>query len=315
MAGLTWTSLRGLFVRNPHLKLIALLLTLAMYVWVSIDREVEVTRIAPIRLDVPESMVLTETSSDRARVTIRGKWSDINRFDRANLDPLHLALEASQPVGVAPLVRDRIDLPPGLRVVDIEPSFVKYSLAARMRKTVPIRPKITGEPAEGFELVDVAIDPARIELSGPATSLESVESIQTEPVDLSGRTGSLRRTVRLRLDDPLISYDLDRPIEVLARVESQDIQRTLDGLPVEAVNLPASLSAEVSPGSVSLTLRGPKAVVERLTANTLLAALDMSDRQAGTFVAKVRVRNIPDSVTILQTQPTYFKVVLTDETP
>jgi YbbR domain-containing protein len=308
-----WKFVRGMFVRNSHLKLIALFLTLAMYVWVSIDREVEATRYAPVRVDVPENMVLVSDSVDRARVTIRGKWSELNRFDNDKLDAINLDLNANEPEGVVPITREQVQVPPGLRVVGIEPSYMKYKLAKKTQKNVPIRPKITGEPADGYELSNVSVTPRRIELSGPATSLADIESVTTESIDVTGRTSTFDKTVRLRIDDPLVGYDLDRPIEMTVEIDTQEIQRVISNIPVEPVNINAPMTATVNPTTVSITLRGPKAVVEKIDPSALLASLDMGGKEPGTFMKEVEIQNVPRSVQVVETQPSHFKVGLQRE--
>ncbi|MGM0558238.1 MAG: CdaR family protein [Myxococcota bacterium] len=310
MVDSAWKFVRGLFVRNSHLKLIALFLTLAMYVWVSIDREVEATRYAPVRVDVPENMVLVSEPVDRARVAIRGKWSELNRFDNSQLDAINLDLNANEPEGVVPISREQVELPPGLRVISVEPSFMKYRLAKKTQKRVRIRPKITGDPADGHELSNVDVEPNTITLSGPATSLASLQSVTTESVDVTGRTSSFSKEVRLRVDDPLVGYDLDQPITLNLEIETQEIQRVISDIRVEPVNMNAPMSAEVTPQTVSVTLRGPKGVVQKIDPSSLLASVDLSDKQPGTFVEEVRIQNTPQSVEVVETQPTHFKVAV-----
>ena len=56
--------LRALFIRNFHLKSIALLLTLALYLWVGEDRETQVIATAPIQISVPEDQILLQPNID-----------------------------------------------------------------------------------------------------------------------------------------------------------------------------------------------------------------------------------------------------------
>ncbi|MFU8804522.1 MAG: hypothetical protein ACNA8W_11980, partial [Bradymonadaceae bacterium] len=72
---------RRVFVHNFYLKFIAAVLTLALYIWVSEDRETVVAGFAPVRIVVPEDLILVSEPPDRIKVTIRGRWSDITRFD------------------------------------------------------------------------------------------------------------------------------------------------------------------------------------------------------------------------------------------
>jgi YbbR domain-containing protein len=305
---------RRVFVRNLHLKVIALLLTLALYLWVSVDREVERTRYAPLRLDIPAEMVLVNNPPDRVGVTIRGKWSDLARLDSSELDSIRVPMDAEMGnQGRIPLTPDMVELPPGLRAIGIEPNLVQFRLEKRETRTVPIRPRITGEPAEGYEVEDVSVRPSSIDVSGPAKSLEDLSTVGTDPIDLSGRTSSFTKRVRPRLNDSLIEYHLDQPVEVSVQLDAQQVERVIEDLKVVPHQNQGALVTSIEPNSVDVTLRGPKTVVDKLDKNDLLASVDLSNHPKGvntTLLEKVEIHNVPNGVEIIRTQPQTFRVRL-----
>lgn len=305
---------RNLFVRNLHLKVIALLLTFALYLWVSVDREVERTRYAPLRVDVPSEMVLVNDPPDKVGVTIRGKWSDLSQLDASQIGAIRLQVDpAMGRHGRISLTPDMVDLPPGLRAIDMEPSFVQFHLEKRQAKQVPVRAEFRGELPEGYKLGEVSVSPKVIEVSGPQNSLHKLTRVSTEPIDLTGHTESFTATTRPRLDDPLVEYQLGEPLEVSVPVDAQKIERTFSGLKVEPVNADASLVTSVKPTHVSVTFRGPKAVLDKLDRDEILASLDMAGQQpegSETVEREVQIRNIPDGVELVGKQPRFFRVRL-----
>jgi YbbR domain-containing protein len=96
-------------------------------------------------------------------------------------------------------------------------------------------------------------------------------------------------------------------------IDTQEIQRVISNIPVEPVNINAPMTATVNPKTVSITLRGPKAVVEKIDPSALLASLDMSGKEPGTFMKEVEIQNVPRSVQVVETQPSHFKVGLQRE--
>jgi YbbR domain-containing protein len=80
--------------------------------------------------------------------------------------------------------------PPSVRV-EIPLSVVSPSVA--------IEPQITGRPADGFKVVGSRCKPSRVQVAGAKADIDKLAGyMPTEPVDLSGRTGTFEAKVSLR---------------------------------------------------------------------------------------------------------------------
>lgn len=53
-------------------------------------------------------------------------------------------------------------------------------------KTVPVQPQLTGEPAAGFTVSAIISEPAAVQITGPAETIDAIAEIKTEQVDISG---------------------------------------------------------------------------------------------------------------------------------
>ncbi|MFP4599201.1 MAG: YbbR-like domain-containing protein [Persicimonas sp.] len=303
---------RQFLLRNLHLKVIAGLLTLALYLWVSVDREVERTRQAPVRIDVPSGMVITNEPPNRVSVTVRGKWSDLTRLESPQLDPIRVQIDPSLGQrGRISLSPEMVDLPPGLRAMHVEPNYIPFRLEQRHQKTVRVRPQITGDPGDGYEVDDIRVQPSSLEISGPQQALAEFDTVPTEPVDVTGRRESFTRRTRPRLDNPLVDYRLDEPLKVEVDIEAQQIQRTISGLDVEPVGIDTSVSTQVEPSKVDITIRGPKSLIDALAKDEILASLDLSSEDTDrprVVEREVDIRNLPKGVEMIEKQPRYFRV-------
>ncbi len=202
--------------------------------------------------------------------------------------------------------RDR-DVPPTIvPVVFTEESRVDWSI--RLRTTeVRVVPDLRGEAEEGFEIdsahvflepetVTVAIT-AELEAKLAAGGLPPV--LRTEPVDVGGATG---RTVR---DVPLIypegegvwplPVEATRSVLVTVPVTEVLLERSIAGVPVRYEPLLINRSAEVEPAAVTVKVRGPRSVVERLSpADFIVAPRDVRDDLEGPQEVELVV-TIPES--------------------
>jgi hypothetical protein len=301
--------LRRIFVHNFYLKFIAAVLTLALYIWVSEDRETVVAGYTGVRIVVPDDLVLVSEPLDRVKVTVRGRWSDIARFDPDQLDPLRVDLTRSDKNSVIQITTNMIRVPPGLRVVAIEPNSMYVQLEPEARKTVPIVVTLEGEPRPSYTVEQVQVTPKEVVALGPESRIEALSSAPTRPVGLSRRTESFRQRVDLRRDDGLITFEITEPIVVDVRIRAEESQVVLEDIPVVAVN--TTYETDISPSSTAVTVRGPRSVVEAMSRDVLRAELDMSaeeERPPGVFSKQVEIRNLPADVELVQAYPRSFRV-------
>jgi YbbR domain-containing protein len=97
--------------------------------------------------------------------------------------------------------------------VSIKPNTVKVTIpvvAENQSKTVPVEAVIQGTPPEGVEVGTVQVEPKQVEISGAPDVIDSITSIKTRPVDLTGREDSFTENARLEISES---------VQVLGRTE------------------------------------------------------------------------------------------------
>jgi YbbR domain-containing protein len=302
-------GVRDIFVRNFHLKAVALLLTFALYLWVGEDRETQIIATAPLQFSVPENQMLLEPETDQAKVTLRGRWSTLNEFDQTNLRPIVVELSKSDDGRLVSIEPESVQVPPGLRVVSIEPSFVRVDLEETVSREVAIEPRIVGRTRGSYRLGEVDVDPDEVTVSGPENVMENLGSIPTEPIDVTGRVRSFKKQVQLRPENSLINYNLDGPVTVSVPIRAERVEKTVDEVEVSAVN--TTYRTDVSPKALKVTLQGPRSVLDDLDSESIHAVVELSEQDdlpPGTFEKKVEVRNLPPDVELVEMHPQYFVV-------
>jgi YbbR domain-containing protein len=307
--GIAGMHLRDLFVHNLHLKAIAFLLTMAVYLWVSEDRETQVIAAAPLRISVPENQILLEPEIDKVKVTLRGRWSTLNQFDQTDMQPVTLELSNSDDGKLVPITSDNVHVPVGLRVVSIEPSFIRVDMESRVEKRVEVRPRIVGRTRSSYVVGEVRVEPPEVEVSGPKNVMQDFSSISTEPIDVTGRVRTFKKEVQLQPDSPKISYDLDEPLTVTVPIRTEEIRRTFEDVAVQGVD--TTYRTTIEPSTLRLTIRGPRALVEDVERETLHAIIDLSKEDGmspGTFEKEVDIRNLPEDVDVVRVHPKHFLV-------
>ncbi len=294
--------MRDLLSANMPLKIVAFTLTLSLFIWVRDDRQASVVAVAPVRVMIPQGMVLTGDVVDRVRITVQGRWSDIEGFDPTSIRPIQLLPRETTDLQLLPISDDMIDLPAGLRSSTIQPDVLRVTLQPEKRKLITIQPRIVGEPPPGFELGEAQVKPQSIEFRGPASSIDTLQTVGTEPIDVTSVTQTIEREVTLITEDALVTYDLNTPIRVRVPIKTLEVPRVIQGIPVVALN--AAPDTELRPTTISATVHGPKSVVDNLNPDQLQVTIDLGDEtKRGTFTRQPKIGNLPANVRLADYHP------------
>ncbi len=212
----------GFLKRNRGYKLLAF--AIACLIWFvaqgtsSVERGFDI----PIAFrNLPEELVIVDQNSDVVNVRIQGTRAGLRNVAGEKL-------EYSIDVGGArsgqsdyevDLSEMERELPRGARVVSRSPSNLEVTFERRGTKTVKIRPDLEGEPAPGFKLAGVDLDPPRVRIAGARSEVRRLSEVVTETIDIRGITETAEREVRVSIGAGHMWVEREQPVRVTIRVE------------------------------------------------------------------------------------------------
>lgn len=178
-------------------------------------------------------------------------------------------------------------------------------------KTLPLTPVLINKPASGFTLDSFKLQPESVEVRGPATVLNDLQSLACRPVNIGGLNQSTERTVQpdfkgnnLSLANPVA---ITLSLVVAPLVQSRDFENVL----LAVSNLAPDLKLrEVQPARVLLKATGARTNVLELDATRLKPWLDLSGiKTKGRHTLPVRII-LPAGITEMLAIPAEAVVVL-----
>lgn len=161
----------------------------------------------PIRLvrigSPPSGLTVSGIEPDTRMVTIVGPQSVIKNVSEvvgAVTVPSTANGDIDIDVSLTPVDEDGEHVE-GIRVVPKEISAHVSFARSLSRKVVEVKPTIEGFVTAGYTLADIRVEPARIELAGASSTMDSLTSVATESIPVVGLEESTTRTVAVILPE------------------------------------------------------------------------------------------------------------------
>lgn len=282
--------MRAFFADNLLLKLISLILGGSLWYAVAQEQGAEFAFSIPIELrDVPDGLEVVEESVHQVDIRLRGPSEVLRALSPQDLS-VAVDLSFAEPgTHVAYLTPDDVAVPFGARVFRVTPAILEIELDRTLERSVNVIPRVSGAPAEGFELFGIDLAPTTITVVGPASRVRGLEQVTTVPVSAEGLRQRYSRSVRLELD-PLVRLERDHSVNLILDVREVRIRRELEEVSVTAE--PSNAVLNVTPTTLRVIVEGPKSLVEQLSSEELVAEARVDGFAAGmhSIVPVVHVR-------------------------
>ena len=262
-----------MLMENIPLKLVSLGLATLLWFVIAGEKTSEMGVSAPLELqNFPKDLEVTGEPVDNVEVRLRASPGIIQRIGPGDVSAQLDLAGLQEGEHIVHLTDKSIRMPFGVKVVKITPSILTLSLERTVQKVVPVRPRLVGRPAAGFEVGEVRADPAEVRIAGPRSRVQAVESAFTEPLSIEGAQAGVSDVVNMGLDDPLLRVLGSPRVRATVRIREEEGERAVDGVPIEVRGGEASLR----PASVRVVVTGPASLLRTLTLADLHASVDLA---------------------------------------
>ena len=144
----------------------------------------------PLELqNFPRDMELTGDAVNAVEVRLRASPGILHGLHPGDVSARIDLRGAGEGERIVHLTAEAIRVPFGVKVVKISPAILTINLEQTLQKVVPVRPRLLGRPARGYEVGEITSEPAQVRIAGPKSRVEEIESAFTEPISLDGAHG------------------------------------------------------------------------------------------------------------------------------
>lgn len=244
---------------------------------------------------------LTEAAApDPPMVLVRGPETLVTKVTqiRGEVDSTSITAmtEAQIPVRAVDSAGQTVE---GVRVAA---RSVKANLSLFQVKSLAVNPTLNGRVPDGFELVDVQVNPGTVTLKGPEAVLTPFTFLKTKPINLNTVSETDTLNVELDLPEGVMATDLEGPLKVLVRVEPiKTRELTFEPAEIQFVNTTAGTSAKLQ-GPLKIRIKGTETLVDALQKEDITVKIDLANQAPGRVNANV-IYTVDMKYSALQIEP------------
>lgn len=173
---------------------------------------------------------------------------------------------------------------------------VKVRAKLLQNKTIPVKVKISGEPADGYEFVEASCLPESIEVAGSQKVLADISELEV-PIDISNLTSissDLEREISIieYLPENTIVSEEHQMVSVKIVIEkwkSKKIQIRVDNLKLNNVADGYVAGVYNNTGIVDMTIEGRESVLDALPDTAFTGYIDCKGLKAGEYMLPVKI--------------------------
>ncbi len=295
-----------------YLGLKAVSVVLAIFIWLIVAGEETVERGLRVPIEFqqfPAALELVGEPPTDVDVRIRGAAGTVARLTSGEVAAVLDLRGATPGQRLFQITPENVRTPFGVQVVQISPPTVALVFERSTARQAPVVPIVEGEPAPGFVIGPITSDPMRVEVVGPESALAGGVEAVTETIDVEGARGPLTREVTVGFVDPSLRLKTPRRVTVTVQIRPGPRERVVRARPVLLRNLNPNLTAEARPAAVDVVLRGTREGVGRVSADEVVAFVDLEGLGVGEYSLTVHV-DAPSDAGVASVQPPAGQVII-----
>ena len=298
-----WERVVSWSASNFGLK--ALALTIAVGLWLAGHRDTERAIEVPVEFrNIPQDLMVMDNRIDYIVLRLMGPRTLVSTLDSQTLK-LSLDLGGAKSGSASiPLGADDFNLPRGVVIGRITPPVIHLRLEPVVKRTLPVTVRLSGKPAEGYEVGKTSASPQTVSVQGPAEEVRRLTAIETVSLDIENSRSAINRKIRLSTDGKPLTISPDQ-VEVAVGIEEQQVVRDFDRVEVRAKDFKGAYT--ISPQWAKLQLAGPKSIVEKLDLTADNVYLNLHGMSAGDHNVPLSF-NLPQEIKVIEQRPQRFRV-------
>lgn len=225
---------------------------------------------------------------DTRKVTVTGPASVVEQIHQArftiSMDGLTGPLEQDYEYTLCDAEGNPVEVP-NVEFVHTDVDKIHVSISVQRYKEIPLRLNVISGGGATEETSSILLDTEKIMVSGSDEALAELEYLIVGEVDLA----QIKDTAKL-------TFPITMPVGVINRTGVEEVKvtisfpalttKTFTITTIQALNIPEGTEGTVVTKQISVTVRGPRSIVQRMQNSDITVSVDFSGMEIGSTVTK-----------------------------
>ena len=191
--------------------------------------------------------------------------------------------------------------------ITVDPGNVEVRIPIENTKLVSLEMDVSGQPAEGYKINNMSIEPKEILITGKQQTLAGINSLKTEKIVITDGTEDISREAKLIVPGGIEIINASDKVNIFIDIE-KIITSEITIESFEFLNLSEVLKVDSIQGDIKVSLKGAESRINTV-ANSIKFFVDLKDATEGTNVLDVSWE-APEGVEVMSEGPLQAEVVL-----
>jgi YbbR domain-containing protein len=217
--------LRKIFIDDWPMKLIALVITFALYLGVT-GEEVKATFPSiPLNLRISDNADFISPPPEAVEVVLKGDKNKIDELSQTRNNLVVFIDLTDRTIGdsVIDLTPETVkNLPPGVQVVQVRPEKIAIKTEPVIEKEIPVKAETEGSLTDGSVFKgEAVVTPQKVRVRGPVSYIKTLEFVSTERISVENKSSDFTaKQVTVNVSNPKLRI-IDAVVDVAFRIGEQ----------------------------------------------------------------------------------------------
>lgn len=250
--------------------------------------QIEVDNIIKENLDVdivldgkPANELAVISAESQEKVEVKGPEASIAAIDKITATAKVNGLKEDTIQNLEVTAYDTAGNP--ITDLEILPNAVEVEIILGKTKSIGIVPSTTGDPASGYIVTGVQVEPYKVLIGAKEELLNTIETIPMDSIDVSGQSKTFTKDINLTPPKGCYFLDDSGKVKVTVSIESP-VEKSFTIDKVNTRNLGTGLvAAKIKDASVIVKLEGANSILNSLNAAQIEAFVDCANLGPGEY--------------------------------
>lgn len=281
-------------LHNWPIKLLCLVVAIFLYIFHQTSLVDHRNYVVPLKVIENGEVMHVQRVPDSVTISVRALPEDISNIHssdfEATLDLSELTEEGVYDIPVNVNVKNELKVLEALEIRVKPNATIKINVEKKIVKYIPLKASVTGEPAYGYKVDSIQLDPSTACVIGPESIVNKINELYTDKLVVSNAEVNFSTEVKYLPVNKIINVVEPGPYKATVVITPMETQKLFTDVPVVPFYLSERLMLDGPISSINLTVGGTVPALENYSLGRNVCQVDLSHiSEAGEYDLPVSV--------------------------